>query len=110
MKDSSPVSRRPPPVKAHRAFTVLELLVAAGITALLAGIVLAMVTNVSGSFARTTGRLSAAAQARLALDQLTLDLQSALYRDDGAAWLAASITGNQTQPSGSLWRAAATAV
>ena len=89
---------------------MLELLVAAAITAILAGIVIAMVTNVSSSFARTTGRLSAAAQARLALDQLTLDLQSALYRDDGAMWLAASITGNVTTPSGSVWRAAATAV
>ncbi len=94
----------------RRAFTLIEVLVAAAITVIVAGVVLAMLTSFSSSFSRTSGRLGAAGQARLALDQLTLDLQSALYRDDGATWLAASITGNVTTPSGSLWRAAATNV
>jgi type II secretory pathway pseudopilin PulG len=93
-----------------RGFTLIELLVAAGITVLIAGVVVAVLIGFSSTFARTSGRLAAAAQARLALDQLTLDLQSALYRDDGATWLAASITNNVTQPSVNLWRSASTGV
>lgn len=75
--------------KRERGFTLLEVLVAAAITALLVGFMVAVVNNVSGFWSRSSGRLSAAAQARYALDQLTLDLQSALYRDDGAVWFAA---------------------
>ena len=100
---------RPVLVRRRRqGFTILELLVAAAITAVLAGIVIAMVGNVSTSLARTSGRLNATGQARLALDQLALDLQSALFRDDGNVWFAANIldtTGNAT----GLWTAAQTA-
>ena len=99
---------RPAFVRPSRGgFTIIELLVAAAITAVLAGIVIAMVGNVSISLARTSGRLNASAQARLALDQLALDLQSALFRDDGNVWFAANIldtTGNAT----GLWTAAQT--
>lgn len=84
-----------------RAFTLLELLVAVGLTAVMAGAIIAVVTHVSSFWSRTSGRLSAEAQARHALDQLTLDLQSALYRDDGNTWLAANVLGN-TGNSG-LW-------
>jgi type II secretory pathway pseudopilin PulG len=83
------------------AFTLLELLVAVGITAVLAGFMVAIVGNVSGFWGRTSGRLSAEAQGRFILDLLTTDLQSALYHDDGNAWLAATILNN-TNNTG-LW-------
>jgi prepilin-type N-terminal cleavage/methylation domain-containing protein len=76
---------------APRAFTLIEVLVSVAITAAIAGLIVAIVANVSGFWSRTSGRLSAEAQARYVLDQLTLDLQSALYRDDGNTWLAATI-------------------
>ncbi|HVS51663.1 MAG TPA: hypothetical protein VHD62_04855 [Opitutaceae bacterium] len=88
--------------RALRAFTLIELLVAAGVTALIAGFIAAIVANVGGFWSRNTGRLSAEAQARHILDQLTLDLQGALYRDDGATWLAASVLANISN-SGGLW-------
>ncbi|MEY4940029.1 MAG: hypothetical protein RIQ93_1764 [Verrucomicrobiota bacterium] len=91
-----------------RAFTIIELLVAAAITAVLAGIVIAMVGNVSTSLARTSGRLNATAQARLALDQLTLDLQSALFREDGNVWMAVDIVDTTNNAPG-LWVLAQTA-
>jgi len=85
-----------------RAFTLIELLAAVGITALLAGIIIAIVSNVSSLWSRSSGRLSAEAQARYVLDQLSLDLSSALFRDDGNVWLAATIPANTNNTLG-LW-------
>src|SRR5688500_2428290 len=86
------------------AFTLFDLRVAAGITALLAGFIAVIVSNVSVVWTRSGNRLGTDAQARIVLDQLQLDLQGALYRDDGNVWLAADVlnnTGNST-----LWQAA----
>src|SRR5471032_2596498 len=102
-------SRLPLPacVKARRAFTILELLVAASITALLAGFIINLVANVTGMWTRTSGRLATETQARLVLDQLALDLSSARFQDDGNVWFAANIV-NATSNSG-LWVNALTA-
>ncbi len=89
-------------VRRRRGFTLLEVLVAVGVTALLAGFMVAILTNVTGFWSRTSGRLSAEAQARYVLDQLTLDLQGAFYRDDGNTWLAATIPANVAN-AGTLW-------
>lgn len=83
------------------AYSLIELIVAVGITAVVVAFIVTILTNVSGFWSRTSGRLSAEAQARFILDQITLDLQSALYRDDGNAWLAATIPAN-TNNTG-LW-------
>ncbi len=88
--------------RTRRGFTILEVLVAAGITAILAGFMVATLSNVTGFWSRTSGKLSAEAQGRLILDQVALDLQSALYRDDGNTWLAATIPAN-TNNTISLW-------
>lgn len=87
--------------KLQRGFTLVEVLVATGITAVLAGFMIVIVSNVSGFWGRSSGRLSAEAQARFVLDQVTLDLQSALFRDDGATWLAATIPTNTSNTG--LW-------
>lgn len=85
-------------------FTLLELLVAAGITALLAGFIAVIVRNVSVVWTRSGNRLGTDAQARIVLDQLQLDLQGAMYRDDGNVWFAADVL-NTTGNSG-LWQPA----
>ncbi|MDD2765678.1 MAG: hypothetical protein PHE83_17080 [Opitutaceae bacterium] len=74
-----------------RSFTVIELLVAAALTALLAALVLAAVSGLLNQWNRATGRLGAAAQARLVLDQLDQDLQGAILRTDGDVWLAVTV-------------------
>lgn len=86
-----------PEVAFHPAFTLLELLVAIAITAVLVGFIVILVANVSGFWTRSSGRLSAEAQARYILDQLTLDLQAAIFRDVNGVALAADVltdTGN----------------
>lgn len=87
----------------RRAFTLIEVLVASGVTVLLVGFIVVIVSNVSNFWTRSSGSLTAGSQARYALDQLTLDLQSALYRDDGGTWLAANIP--LTTATSTLWDA-----
>lgn len=78
-------------------------MVAAAITLALAAFIATIVQNVSTTWTRSSGRLSADAQARIALDQITLDLQGAIFRDEGSAvrWMAVTIPNNTT--SSGLW-------
>lgn len=83
----------------HAAFTLLELLVAATITVLIAGFIAVIVRNVSVTWTRSSNRLGTDAQARIILDQLQLDLQGAIFRDDGNTWMAINVLndiGNST--------------
>ena len=70
---------------------MIELLVAATISVLLAGLMLTVVVNALNSWNRSHGALEAEAQARYVLDQLTADLQGAMYRNDGGDWLVATV-------------------
>lgn len=94
-----PCGRRP-------AFTLVELLVAAGITALMAGFIAVIVRNVSISWTRASNRLGTDAQARIVLDQLQLDLQGALFRDDGNVWFAVDVLNNSNGNATGLWQIA----
>jgi len=82
------------------AFTIIELLVAVGVTALLVSLMLTIVTNVMGGWSRSSGTLTSGNQARTVLDMITSDLQSMIIRRDGDVWLVASI---QTSPVGDAW-------
>lgn len=85
-------------------FTLVELLVAITITAVLAGFSLTLVGAVSGLWKRTNGWVATEAQARHMLDQLELDLSGAWMRDDGRTWLAfSSLT---TTANSGLWDSA----
>jgi len=95
-----------PPSYSRFGFTIIELLVAAAITVVLAGLMLALVGNVLNGWNQSHGALTAEAQARLVLDRLSQDLQGAFYRDDGGVWLAAtvesSLDGGGKPAAGSL--------
>ncbi|HWA10919.1 MAG TPA: hypothetical protein VG838_15875 [Opitutaceae bacterium] len=95
-------SNRPASVDA--AFTLLELLIAAALTALLAGGALGISSRMLSSWTRDVGSSPARASARVILDRLTLDLQSALYRDDGKVWLAVSVL--DSSGNSGLWQSA----
>ncbi len=78
----------------RKGFTLLELLVAATITLILAGLMLTVVTATLDLWQRNQNRFTASAQASLALNMIERDLQGALFRADGGAWLAVDIVNN----------------
>ncbi len=84
-------------------FTIIELLVAIGITALLVSLMLTIVSNVLTGWNRSSGSLSSGNQARTILSQISQDLQSLVVRQDGNVWLAATVLPNSFTTNGSNW-------
>lgn len=82
-------------------FTVIELLLAASITALLAGILLAMVVQVLALWSRSGGAMATAGEAARILDQVARDLESVVLRPDPNAWLVATVQRDQLGPGDS---------
>jgi type II secretory pathway pseudopilin PulG len=84
--------------RASRAgFTIVELLVAVGITLLLVTLMLTIVTQILSGWNRSTGSLTSGNQARLILEQASQDLQSAVMRRDSTnVWLAATLQPTQS--------------
>jgi prepilin-type N-terminal cleavage/methylation domain-containing protein len=77
-------------------FTLVELLVASAITVVLAGIMIAILAQMTRMWARASGGLTATQQAEQALDLIARDLQSAVLRRDGRVWLAATVQPDQS--------------
>ena len=86
------------------SFTLIEVLVAATLTVVLAAVALAAVSGVLSHWNRTAGRLASAAEARLVLEQLAQDLHGAIFRSDDNVWLAVTVQ-TDTNLSGQ-WHAA----
>lgn len=84
----------------RKAFTLIELLVAITVTALMVGMMITILSNVLNSWNRSTATLTSGNQARALLDQISTDLQAAVLRRDGNAWLIATIQRDQTTASG----------
>jgi hypothetical protein len=78
-------------MKARQSFTLVEVVVAVAITAVLMTTALTVVVRVLTLWERSAGRLQVESQARLILDQLEADLTSIVWRRDGGRWLFASI-------------------
>jgi type II secretory pathway pseudopilin PulG len=85
------------------AFTLLELLVAVGVSLVLAVLLFTLISQSLNLWQRTQGRMDTAASARLALDFLERDLQGALHRDDDGRWLAVDILDATTAVAGHGW-------
>jgi type II secretory pathway pseudopilin PulG len=84
----------------RKGFTIIELLVAASVTALMVSLMLTIVVNVMGGWTRSTGNLTSGNQARTVLDIISRDLQSAIFKRNGDVWLAATI---QASGTGAAW-------
>ena len=84
-------------MKQPRAFTLLELLLAAAITTVLAGLSLLVISDCLEQWNRMTGRQGVESAARLALDQLEQDFQGAFRcpaertEETGGVWLAVTV-------------------
>lgn len=79
-----------------RAFTLVELLVAIGVSVLLVTLSLTITVNLLKSWNQSQGALATNASARRAFEQLELDLASLFQRADGQVWLAATVQRDQT--------------
>jgi len=80
----------------RKGFTLVELMVAIGVTALLVSLMLTITLNVMGGWNKSSGTLSSGNQARLVLDMIARDLQGAVIKKDGNVWFAATIQKDQT--------------
>lgn len=83
-----------------RAFTIIELLVAVSVTALMVGLMLSIVVNVLKGWDKSSGSLTAGNQARVVLDQLARDLQSSIMKRDRDGWLVATVQQDQNASNG----------
>jgi len=83
-----------------KGFTVIELLVAVAVTALLSGMLLLISTQVLETQSKSASTLETNQIAHFVLDQIQEDLQCALYRNDGNVWMAISLL-NESENSGS---------
>jgi prepilin-type N-terminal cleavage/methylation domain-containing protein len=82
----------------NRGFTIIELLVAVGVTALMVSLMLTIVVNVLGGWNRSSGSLTSGNQARQVLDRISQDIQSAILRRDGNTWMAVDIQTSKLNP------------
>lgn len=82
--------------KKWQAFTIVELLVAIGVSALLVTMMLTITINVLKAWNKSSGNLTAANQARFFLDQISRDLEGAVVRRNSDVWFAATIQADQS--------------
>jgi len=86
-----------------QGFTLLELLVAVSITLLLAGLMLAVVTNTLNLWHRTQDNFSTSAQAKLVLDMIGRDLHAAVFRKDDGTWLTVDVVNTTSTLTNHGW-------
>lgn len=72
--------------KKLKAFTLIEIMVATAIMVVLVGIVIKITGDVLNVWNRAGGKLAANAEARIALDLLTQDIETAILRNNGQQW------------------------
>ncbi len=72
---------------AKRAFTLIEIMVATVIMIVLVGLVIQITSEVLKVWTRSSGKLSANAEARIAMDLITQDLETAVFRNNNQQWL-----------------------
>jgi type II secretory pathway pseudopilin PulG len=71
----------------RRAFTLIEIMVAAVITIIMVGLVIQITSEVLKIWNKSVGKLAANAEARIAMELLTSDLETALLINNNQQWL-----------------------
>ena len=72
---------------AKRGFTLIEIMVATVVMVVLVGLVIQITSEVLKVWTRSSGKLAANAEARIAMELITQDLETAVFRDNGMQWL-----------------------
>jgi prepilin-type N-terminal cleavage/methylation domain-containing protein len=80
------------------AFTLIEIMVATVIMVILVGLVIQITSEVLKVWNRSSGKLAANAEARIAMELLTQDLEAAVFRDNGQQWLRVESPQNPAGP------------
>lgn len=70
----------------NKGFTLIEIMIATVIMVLMVGLVIQITSEVLKTWNRSSGKLSAAAEARIALEVLSSDLQGVILQNDGYEW------------------------
>ena len=86
-------------------FTLVEVLVAIAITVGLSAVLLNITTGTLNVWHRAQDTFTTDTQVRLAMDQLQKDLDGALFRSDGATWLAVDCLATTAAMLSHGWRA-----
>jgi len=73
--------------KRLHAFTLIEIMVATVVMAILTGLVIQITSEVLKVWNRSSGKLTTNAEARIAMDFLTQDLETAFFRNNNMTWL-----------------------
>lgn len=81
-------------------FTVLELLVATAITAVLAALLISITAGVMSVWNRSRGALVSDNGAKIALDQIANDLEGLVLGPQQGTWFVATISGSQAPAGG----------
>lgn len=91
-------------------FTLIELLTAAAITLVLAGVMLAVTTQVLATWRKAQDTSTTRVQAKLALDMMQRDLSSAIHRREGAGvnWLAVDVIASASTLANHGWQTSTT--
>lgn len=76
----------------RKGFTLVEILVATAMMAILLTVVLSITNNFMKGWNQTSGKLATNSQAKLALDYISQDLSSAIFRNDESEWLEMRLT------------------
>jgi prepilin-type N-terminal cleavage/methylation domain-containing protein len=84
----------------RKGFTLVELMVAIGVTALLVSLMLTITINVMGGWNKSSGSLTSGNQARLVLDMIARDLQGVVIKRDNNVWFAATLQDTQSTNGG----------
>lgn len=87
--------------KRRSAFTLIEIMVASVIMVVLVGLVIQITSEVLNVWNRSSGKLAANAEARIAMDLLTQDLETAVFRNNKMRWIEAEEEPFQNPLSGS---------
>jgi len=74
----------------RRGFTLVEILTATAIMALLVSLVMTVINQVLQAWDRSSDDLAIGGLARSALDEISQDLQQAVFRADGTQWFSAT--------------------
>ena len=83
----------------RRGFTLVEVLIAVAITALLSALLVSITAEVLRIWSRSSNTLTTNSQARIALDIVERDLQSAIFRADGRQWFASGTAPGGWDPA-----------